>query len=81
MKTVHIGRESIKQSIVKDTFMFFILITSFYLNYRFINGNNFIEILLIIAFIGLDIRIFNYHKYYYKVSEEKLRLIEKILST
>lgn len=77
--TIHIGRENIKQSIIKDAFMFFILISSFYLNYKFIDGNNFVDVLLIIAFIGLDIRVFNYHKYYHKVSEMKIKQIEKIL--
>lgn len=41
-------RESLKQSVAADTYTFGSIIISFWLNYRFIGNNHFLDVVLII---------------------------------
>lgn len=43
-------RESLLQSILADATSFGFLLVSYYLNYRFIGGNNFVDVILFIIF-------------------------------
>jgi hypothetical protein len=50
-KEILFFRESLIQSIASDLFSYGMLFTMFWLNYTFIGGNNFVDLLLLLIFI------------------------------
>ena len=60
-----------------------LLVASFYLNYRFIGGNDLLDFILFLCFILRIIGIYNLihtkHKLYNCVADDKIRKIEEIL--
>jgi hypothetical protein len=75
-KDIHITRESPLQCFFCDLITFSMILTTFYLNYKFIDGNNFVDCLLLLAIVSKGCTNL---KKYKNVSEEKLKRIEEIL--
>mgnify|MGYP006304910731 CR=1 FL=1 len=74
-------RESLLQSVLSDTNTFGIIVLSFWLNYKFIGNNNFVNaILLIILIITINLKAINRSKIF--TSKEdliKYLIIKKII--
>jgi hypothetical protein len=75
---IHIIRESYCTSLLSDVTMFGLMLLTCWLNYKFIDGNNFIDAVLIFGVLLICGNALNLKKYT-GVSEAKLKQIEKIL--
>ena len=64
---------------------YLILSVSFYFNYKFIDGNNFLDFMIFIVammiFIGAIVKFSRIYKKYNDVSDKKIRKIEEILNS
>ena len=62
----------------------FMLSASFYFNYKFIDGNNFLDFMILIiavmTFIGYSKEFSRSYKRYNNVSDDKIKEIESILN-
>lgn len=62
----------------------FLITTSFYFNYKFIDGNNFLDfiifIIAVMTFIGYSKEFSRSYKRYNNVSDDKIKEIESILN-
>lgn len=59
--------------------IFTVLGLSFYLNHKFINGNNFFDSIILLSFFAVAYGL-TFDKSYFEVSDEKFKKIEEILS-
>ncbi len=63
--------------------IFTVLELSFYLNHKFINGNNFFDSIILLSFLVLSYNLsykLSFDKSYFEVSDEKFKRIEEILN-
>lgn len=72
-------RESAIQSIISDTYSFIFLAVTFWFNYNYIGGNNWIDFLLIVMFISLLSSKFSGRKREFTSKKEIIDFINKEL--
>jgi hypothetical protein len=77
------SRKNIFRSFFDCFSCWFLITTSFYFNYKFIDGNNFLDfmifIIAVMAFIGYSKEFSRSYKRYNNVSDDKIKEIESIL--
>lgn len=78
--SVHLYRRGFIKYILLNLIQFLILSLTFWFNYKFIDGNNFLDATVFICFLSL-ICNYGFIKSYKEISKEKLDKIEKILET
>ena len=77
-KNLLITTETLKQSILKDSFMTILTLVSFYINYKFIGNNIFLNGFLFVGLIGFNLKLFDYVKFY-EIDKKQLKKIKKII--
>ena len=74
-KQIVLVREKTKDSIIQDIVSFGAILFSFWFNYKFIGGNDALDILLFIVFFGMGLRSLKEYKLFLedvkKLEEEK----------
>ena len=78
------SRKNIFRSFFDFISTWFILSASFYFNYKFIDGNNFLDfmifIIAVMTFIGYLNKLSGSYKRYNNVSDDKIKEIESFLN-
>jgi hypothetical protein len=80
-KTIKINKEK-KSRLIKFLSLitvFTVLGLSFYLNHKFMNGNNFFDSIILLSFFAVANGL-TFDKSYFEVSDEKFKKIEEILN-
>jgi hypothetical protein len=80
-KTIKINKEKKPHFLIRFLkFIAFLAVLglSFYLNHKFMNGNNFFDSIILLSLFALGHGLFD--KSYFKVSDEKFTKIEEILN-
>lgn len=78
-RTVIINKHGLLQSIVCDTWSIMMIIVTFFINYKFIGGNNFIDTILLILIFCYLLRGCDGFERYRNVPQEKIAEIIIIL--
>jgi polyferredoxin len=81
-KTIKINKEKKPHFLIrflKFIAIFIVLGLSFYLNHKFMNGNNFFDSIIFLSFFALVYGL-AFDKSYFEVSDEKVTKIEEILN-
>ena len=81
-KTIKINKEKKPHFLIaflKFIAIFIVLGLSFYLNHKFMNGNNFFDSIIFLSFFALVYGL-GFDKSYFEVSDEKFKKIEEILN-
>jgi hypothetical protein len=81
-KTIKINKQKKPHFLIrflKFIAIFTVLGLSFYLNHKFMNGNNFFDSIILLAFFALGHGL-AFDKSYFEVSDEKFTKIEEILN-
>ena len=63
-------RESFVQSILSDTGSFLFIIGTFWFNQNYINGNNFVDFILLILFISMVVSKFKSEAKYFNTKKD-----------